>query len=162
MNSVPLPRTAIGALVMKEDRVLLVRRRNPPYAGYWSLPGGKQRPGESLQTTVLRELHEETGLTGRVVGPVNVLEVQKREQGQTYHYVIIDFLVVTTDGHVRAGDDALQTRWFTQSELEEPDIDPHSRRFLKRWLAAGRPCLPWPDEGGEALRGDDAHSSSID
>jgi 8-oxo-dGTP diphosphatase len=53
--------------LLRDDRVLLIERARDPYAGYWSAPGGKCEHGESPVDTVIREMHEETGLT--IVNP---------------------------------------------------------------------------------------------
>jgi 8-oxo-dGTP diphosphatase len=104
----------VGAIVHDQrGRLLLVRRRNPPAAGQWSLPGGRRERGESDADAVRRELREETGLevspgawAGRVVrGP----------------YDIHDYHCVATGGLLRAGDDASEVRWVTRSDYDELD-----------------------------------------
>ena len=62
------PRAAVGAVVLDEDRVLLVRRGQPPGLGKWSLPGGLLDLGERLEDAVVREVEEESGLRVQVLG----------------------------------------------------------------------------------------------
>ena len=88
-----MPVPAVGALVVDGDRVLLVLRRNPPYAGQWSIPGGVQEVGETLIEAVRREVVEETGLS---VGDIGLLDVgdlleYDKEGRVEYHYVITYF-----------------------------------------------------------------------
>ena len=61
-----------GAVVIAEERVLLIRRGTPPLAGEWSLPGGRLELGESVEQAVVREVREETGLD---VAPLQLLGV---------------------------------------------------------------------------------------
>ena len=68
------PRAAVGAVVLDEDRVLLVRRGQPPGLGKWSLPGGLLDLGERLEDAVVREVEEESGLRVQVLGLCGVID----------------------------------------------------------------------------------------
>jgi 8-oxo-dGTP diphosphatase len=109
----------VGAVVVVDGSILLVRRGRPPQAGRWSVPGGHVEPGESPETAVLRELHEETGLSG-VCGPV-VLDVTVDIEGRRYW--ITDFAVTVPDrrGPV-ASDDAEAAAWVPLGQLEDLDL----------------------------------------
>ncbi|MED5528699.1 MAG: NUDIX domain-containing protein, partial [Actinomycetota bacterium] len=95
----------IGAVVFDDQgRLLLVQRANPPAQGLWSLPGGRQEPGETAEQGVVREVREETGLTVRVEREVGTV-VRQAPSGDDY--VIRDFVcVVRGDGAVVAADGA--------------------------------------------------------
>ena len=69
------PLVGVGAVVVDQGRVLLVRRGREPLKGQWSLPGGMLEVGESLSDGVVREVKEETGLT---VTPVELIELLDR------------------------------------------------------------------------------------
>ena len=101
------PEVSVGAVVVRDGRLLLVRRGRGAAVGKWSVPGGRVEWGETLAAAVVRELHEETGLNGvceRAIGWVERI-------GADYHYVIVDFVVSVTDGDVRAADDASDAAW---------------------------------------------------
>ena len=113
------PLVGVGAVVIQENRVLLIRRGQPPLLGEWSLPGGVLECGETLRDAVVREAREETGLvveTGEMLGvyeriiPGNAGRVR-------YHYVLLDFLCRPLGGELKAGSDAADVRWFTREEL---------------------------------------------
>ena len=110
------PLVGVGAIIIDDGRVLLVKRGHPPLEGEWSIPGGVLEVGETL-----REAREETCMT---VEPADLLGVYDRvirdDDGRTlYHYVLIDFLCRRVDGDARAADDADEVRWFTQEEVNE-------------------------------------------
>lgn len=112
---------AVGAIVRRAGRLLLVRRGRPPAAGEWSVPGGRVEPGELLAEAVVRELAEETGLDG-VCGPF-VGWVERIDDDS--HFVILDFEVMVPDDRApRAGGDAAEARWWRLEEVAElPLVD---------------------------------------
>lgn len=121
------PEVAVGAVVVRHGRLLLVRRGHAPAAGQWSLPGGRVRPGEPLAQAVRRELAEETGLRGEV-GPLCGV-AERFDEG--YHYVVLDYWVEVTGQTARAAGDADGLCWAGRGELARlPLVDD-----LDRWLA---------------------------
>jgi len=113
------PFVGVGAVIVHESRVLLIRRGTPPLLGEWSLPGGVLECGETLREAVVREAREETGLTIESGEMLGVYErVIRDEQGRVrYHYVLIDFLCRPVSGDLKAASDAADVRWFTRNEL---------------------------------------------
>jgi 8-oxo-dGTP diphosphatase len=111
------PEVAVGAVVIDDDRLLLIRRGRGVAIGQWSLPGGVVEPGELLAEAVVRELLEETGLEG-VCGPL-VGVVERFIEGR--HYVILDHLVTLLEPDTApvAGDDAAEVAWVALSEVAE-------------------------------------------
>jgi len=115
------PLVGMGAVILDQGRVVLVKRKFPPLAGEWSIPGGRLKIGETQREGVVREAREETGLT---VDPVELLGVYDRllrdEAGRIlYHYVLIDFLCQRIAGELQAGGDADDARWFSQEEIRK-------------------------------------------
>jgi 8-oxo-dGTP diphosphatase len=113
------PLVGVGAVIVENHRVLLIRRGQPPLLGEWSLPGGVLECGESLREAVAREAREETGLVIEIAEMLGVYErVIRDDQGRTrYHYVLLDFLCRPLSGDLKAGSDAAEVRWFTKEEL---------------------------------------------
>jgi 8-oxo-dGTP diphosphatase len=121
------PIIGVGAVVIDEGNVLLVRRGQEPLKGEWSLPGGALELGETLEQGVVREVCEETGL---IVAPAGIVEVLDRitldriflgePSGRVrYHYVLVDFLCHVAGGTLRSGSDAEEARWAPREELNE-------------------------------------------
>jgi mutator protein MutT len=118
------PIVGVGAIILRDDDVLLVRRGKEPLKGVWSLPGGALELGEKLEDGVRREIHEEVGLEVEVGPVVEVFErITPDAKGAVrYHYVLIDYLCRPTGGTLRAADDADDARWFAVSDLRSIDI----------------------------------------
>jgi 8-oxo-dGTP diphosphatase len=128
-----VPLLAVGAIVVRDNRVLLVRRGQPPSEGLWAIPGGRVELGETLQEAAGREIKEETGLTVCARDPVHTFDVILRDKtGRVqFHYVIVDLLADYVGGALRPGDDAREARWVTPEELEELPINQTTREVLQ-------------------------------
>ncbi|MDJ0274725.1 MAG: NUDIX hydrolase [Nitrososphaerota archaeon] len=128
----PIP--AVGLFVVKDGRVLLVRRGNEPGRGKWSLPGGRVRFGERSEDAAVREMREETGLEVRLRRVVDVVDVFWRgPEGELLeHFVIVDFEAEVVGGELRASDDAIDARWFSPEELEGIEMTDSTKEFLER------------------------------
>ena len=134
-----VPLVGVGAIIIEDARVVLVKRAHPPLQAEWSIPGGVLEVGELVREAAIREAHEETGLT---VEPGELLGVYDRvlrdaDQRVQYHYVLIDFLCRWVAGDIAAASDAAEVRWFTREELPalklaEDTLDVISEGFA-RW-----------------------------
>jgi mutator protein MutT len=130
-----IPLVGVGAVIVDEGRVLLVRRGTEPLRGEWSLPGGLLEVGESLMAGVVREVREETGLT---VEPVELIELLDRiyREGERvrYHYVIADYLCRVVGGALQAATDADAVRWVERVEWNSHSalrLDPVTVRVIE-------------------------------
>ncbi len=121
-----------GAVAHDErGRLLLVRRGQEPAKGTWSIPGGRVEAGETWADAAVRELREETGLVGNVVGFAGLVE-RPAPDGSTY--VIADFRL-RASGEPRAGDDADDARWVSATELASLSTSPGLVEALAQWDA---------------------------
>ncbi|WP_022665716.1 NUDIX hydrolase [Desulfospira joergensenii] len=127
------PALAVGAVVFKEDRILLVQRGNPPAKGVWAIPGGSVELGETLKQAVQREILEETGIRIRAGEPVYSFEsIERDRDGKIrYHYYIVDFEAEYLGGEIRAGDDAEKAEWVSADQLDRMEINPKTRDLLR-------------------------------
>jgi len=127
----PVP--AVGVVCLKGDQVLLIRRGNPPRMGEWSLPGGRIEAGERAIDAALRELGEETAVTARIGGLLDVVDGLFPGSGR--HYVLIDYWAEWISGEPVAGDDAAEARFFGIEEaLRMVDWD-ETRRIIRMAVA---------------------------
>jgi 8-oxo-dGTP diphosphatase len=136
------PLVGVGAVLVDQGRVLLVKRATEPLKGQWSLPGGLLELGEGLLDAVVREVAEETGL---VVKPIELIELLDRihhlDGRVQYHYVIADYLCRVTGGTLQAASDAAAVRWVERTEwnqlnghLDRLKIDPVTVRVIELGL----------------------------
>lgn len=124
------PEVAVGAVVVHEGRLLLIRRGRGPAVGQWSVPGGRVEWGETLAEAVEREVAEETGLTVRCGSFVGWVE----RMGPGHHYVIMDFradVVGEPAVTLRAGDDASEAAWIPLDEVPAVDLVAGMLDFLR-------------------------------
>src|SRR5712692_5266268 len=73
------PIVGVLAVVMRGDRVLVVRRANPPMTGRWGFPGGVLELGETVAEGAMRELLEETGVIAEAEGTLTVIDTIDRD-----------------------------------------------------------------------------------
>ncbi len=127
------PLVGVGALVIKDGQVLMIKRGKPPGKDMWAIPGGLVELGETLQQAAEREVREETGLRVRAGKPVYTFDlVQKDEDGRVrFHYVIIDLEAKYVWGEPHPGDDAYEARWFSAEEIKALRLSPHMQALLK-------------------------------
>jgi ADP-ribose pyrophosphatase len=134
------PRVAVGAVVFNNDRVLLVRRGQPPSEDLWAIPGGSVEIGETLQKAAEREIIEETGITIRAGKPVYTFDSIVRDSAGKirFHYVIVDLGADYISGDPTAGDDALDARWVTAQEIHDLRVSAPTLKLLKEKFRFGR------------------------
>jgi mutator protein MutT len=145
------PLVGVGAVIVDEGRVLLVRRGTEPLKGHWSLPGGLVELGEGLLSAVVREVREETGLVVEPVELVELLDRIHREADRVrYHYVIADYLCRVTGGKLQAASDADAVRWVERAEWNSHSalqIDPVTVRVIEAgWQRAQEMRKPEREE----------------
>lgn len=131
------PIVGVGAVIIHQQRVLLIKRGRPPLLGEWSLPGGVVELGETLRAAVEREALEETGLIVKAGEVLEVLDriIPGKDDAPQYHYVLIDFLCSVYGGELRASGDAADVSWASDNELahyklEQPALAVISKAFV--------------------------------
>jgi ADP-ribose pyrophosphatase YjhB (NUDIX family) len=129
-------RDGASIAVLKERCVLLVRRAQPPYAGLWSLPGGKTEANETAGDTVRRELKEETGIEVEIEGVVDTVKIvpDEADGGATYRLTV--FYGHPTGGNLKAGGDAEAAEWVHLDDVDELPMTPGTADLI--WVAARR------------------------
>jgi 8-oxo-dGTP diphosphatase len=130
----PAPIVAVGGVVVRQGRALLIRRAHEPWQGRWSIPGGVVELGEPLTEAVRRELAEETGLQVTVGPVVDVCDrVQHDADGRVrFHFVIVDYLCHAPAGEPTAGSDATAVAWVAEAELDALGVTPHLAAVISR------------------------------
>ena len=127
----------VGAFIVENGRVVVIKRGKAPLLGEWSIPGGMLELGETLRQGAEREALEETGLVVRATELLGVFDriVPDEEGNIVYHYVLIDFLCQRLSGELRAGADAADARWFTPEEIEKLPLALDTAQVIQAALA---------------------------
>ena len=120
------PYVGVGVVVFKGDDVLLAQRGKKPRMSSWSVPGGAQELGETVEDAAHREIHEETGIEIELLGLVEVVNSINRDDDERvqFHYALIDFVAEWKSGEVVAGDDAADARWVSMEEIDDYNLRP--------------------------------------
>jgi 8-oxo-dGTP diphosphatase len=134
------PIVGVGAVIVQDGKVVLIRRRYEPLAGQWSLPGGTLELGETLEAGTAREMLEETGLVVEV-GPV--IEVFDRimlddARRVRYHFVLVDYLCWPVAGELRAGSDVDDAAFVSPAELTGYGLTKKATAVIERGLELAR------------------------
>jgi len=134
----PWPRPAVSSAIFRGEQVLLVLRARPPYAGRWSLPGGRIKPGERAREAALRELFEETGVTAQISGLAEIVDVIHTPKGVlSTHYVISVFFGTWLAGEPLAASDAADARFVPLRELADLSMTEGAASVIaKAWRLA--------------------------
>lgn len=108
------PKVAAAVLIEQAGQVLLVRRAGEPFRGLWTLPAGFINGGEDPAEAAVRECLEETGLSVRVNGILDIISGKEHPRGADF---IIVYQAEVTGGQLKADDDADAVEWFAREEL---------------------------------------------
>ena len=126
------PIAGVGVVVFRNEEVLLVKRKNAPYKGQWSIPGGKQRLGETVTQAARRELMEETGVKVNELTLIDVIDIMvPDEEGEIlYHYIVVDYRAYWMSGECSPGDDAQDVKWFNLNKLDSISLLDKTRKMI--------------------------------
>ena len=113
------PILAVSAAVIRDGKVLIVRRARPPAGGVYTLPGGGVEVGETLIEAVVREVREETALAIEPVALAGYREAIVRDgDGRIErHFVILPFAARWIAGEPRLNDELSEAAWLDPSEI---------------------------------------------
>jgi ADP-ribose pyrophosphatase YjhB (NUDIX family) len=118
-----------GALVVRNGKVLLVRRAIEPFRGYWDIPGGFCEADEHPAEAAIREVREETGLAIELTGLLG-LWMDDYAGSNTLN---VYYLARPLGRHIRVGDDADGAAWFAPTALPRRVAFLNGRRALEAW-----------------------------
>ncbi|MBZ0148444.1 MAG: NUDIX hydrolase [Pseudorhodoplanes sp.] len=113
------PILAVSAAIIRDNRVLIVRRAKPPSEGFYTLPGGGVEAGESLHDAITREVMEETGIAIEPVAFAGYREAVRRDaDGKVArHFVIMAFACRWLAGEPRLNEELAEARWLEPAEI---------------------------------------------
>ena len=134
------PFVGVGAVIVQDGEVLIVKRKYDPLAGQWSIPGGAVELGETLEASVAREMLEETGLEIEVGPVIEVFDrISHDDEGKVqYHFVLVDYLCWPVGGTLQAGSDVADARFVPPSDLGAFHLTTKAMEVIARALELDR------------------------
>ena len=120
-----------GALVIRNGKVLLIRRTIEPFLGYWDIPGGFCEVDEHPTETAVREVREETGLEIELTGLLG-LWLDEYVSSATLN---VYYLARPLSRQLHPGDDAEGAAWFAPSALPRLIAFANGRQALTTWAS---------------------------
>ena len=126
------PFVGVGVVIFKENKILLAERDRQPHGKMWSIPGGAQELGETIEEAAIREIKEETGLEIELSGIVDVVDVINRDEvGRVkYHYTLVDFCAKWLSGEAVANDDVSDVKWVRLDEISDEFLKPITKSII--------------------------------
>ena len=130
------PYVGVGAVIVQDGKVLIVKRKYDPLAGQWSLPGGGVELGETLEDSIVREMLEETGLEIEVGPVIEVFDrITRDSSGQVrYHFVLVDYLCWPVGGELQASSDVEDARFVEPADLAHYNLTLKANQVIERAL----------------------------
>jgi len=129
------PALTVDVVVVEGNKILLVKRGQPPHQGEWALPGGFVEYGETLEAAAKREIQEETGIAidlGAILGAYS--DPERDPRGHTVSVVFVGKMV---GGQLQGEDDAADARWYGIDDLREEQLAFDHEMIvqdLRQWL----------------------------
>jgi len=111
----------VDAVIPYQGKIVVIRRKNEPFKGYYALPGGIVEYGETVEEAVLREVKEETGLDVEIHKLVGVYSDPRRDPRG--HFVSICFITIPIGGELKAGSDAKDIALFSLDNIPKLAFD---------------------------------------
>lgn len=121
LMSYKIPSITADGILLKDNQILLVQRKNEPFKGKWALPGGFVEYGEKTEDTVVREVFEETGLKTKIRELAGVYSDPKRDPRG--HTITVVYILERSGGKLKAGDDASDVKFFKVNKLPVLSFD---------------------------------------
>ena len=115
------PKLTVDGIVLKDGKILLIKRKNQPFEGKWALPGGFVEYGEKTENATVREVFEETGLKTKINHLVGVYSDPNRDPRG--HTVSIVYVLDICNGELKSGDDTCDAKFFDLKNLPDLSFD---------------------------------------
>ncbi len=115
------PKLTADGLILKDKKILLIKRKNYPFKGKWALPGGFVEYNEKTEDTAMREVFEETGLKTKINSLLGVYSDPNRDPRG--HTVSVIYLLDVRGGKLKSNDDASDAKFFDLNHLPKLAFD---------------------------------------
>ncbi len=127
------PSPTAGVIAIKDNKIVMIKRGRQPALGKWSFPSGFIEVNESPEEAALRELEEEAGVTGEILGHIGTYYEKSEVYGDL---IIVMYLVQITGGELVAGDDAVDVKLFKKDDVPKFKF----KCFRRSWREVNEMC----------------------
>jgi ADP-ribose pyrophosphatase YjhB (NUDIX family) len=131
------PLVGAGALILKDGKLLLIKRGAHPGFGRWSIPGGLVELGEKVKDAMVREVKEEVGFDVEAVKLTDVADtIMLDDDGRVqYHFVVVNLMARIVGGELKTSSDILEASWVPVKEVHKVDLTNSFRVFFEKHRA---------------------------
>jgi ADP-ribose pyrophosphatase YjhB (NUDIX family) len=131
-----MPIAAAAAVIVREGKIFIIKRRFPPNEKKWSIPGGVIEIGEPVREAAVREVREETGLDVRIDGIVDVVDnIIYEGERVKYHFINCDFQATYLSGEVTTNEEVSDFAWMEEGDLEGYDLTTGAAHVIRKVFA---------------------------
>jgi ADP-ribose pyrophosphatase YjhB (NUDIX family) len=130
------PLIGVGAIIHRNGKILLIRRRFEPNKGRWAFPGGLVEIGERLEDAAVREVKEELGLHIKLEGLVSVTSeiIRDKDSEVKFHYVLVDYLARAVDDKITINKESYSYRWFDPEAILNLNASENTKAVIRKYL----------------------------
>ena len=131
------PIVGVGAIIIHNGKMLIVKRGSDPGKGKWSVPGGLVELGETVKEAVEREVLEECNLKVEASHLIDIVDniIQDKNGRIKYHFIILDFFAKLRGGKLKPNSEIIEAKWVPIDEVEKYDLTNTFKEFMKRNLS---------------------------
>jgi len=131
------PIVGVGAIIIHNGKMLIVKRGSDPGKGKWSVPGGLVELGETVKEAVEREVLEECNLKVEASHLIDIVDniIRDKNGRIKYHFIILDFFAKLRGGKLKPNSEIIEAKWVPIDEVEKYDLTNTFREFMKRNLS---------------------------
>jgi len=130
------PKLTVDAIITKNDKILLIKRKKQPFKDFWALPGGFVNYGEKVEDAIIREVLEETNLECKIKKLLGVYSDPNRDPRG--HTVSIVYHLKIIKGEPRGGDDAYDAKFFNIEDIPSLPLAFDHRKIINDYLESKR------------------------
>ncbi len=127
------PALAVDAIVVRDGKILLIRRANEPFRGRWALVGGFVECGETAENAVVREVKEEVGLEVKVKELLGVYSSPDRDPRG--HVVSVCYIVESKDSKIKINSEVKEARFFSLDKIKNLSLAFDHEKILRDYEA---------------------------
>jgi len=131
------PIVGVGAIIIHNGKMLIVKRGSDPGKGKWSVPGGLVELGETVKEAVEREVLEECNLKVEASHLIDIVDniIRDKNGRIKYHFIILDFFAKLRGGKLKPNSEIIEAKWVPIDEVEKYDLTNTFKEFMKRNLS---------------------------